>query len=391
MDSSEGSRKRLRAFSVVIRAAPRRAGPGFLPGDGRSGLPARLVGPAAEWMGAQIRAIRFDENPVEGDVRGDIAHGVEALVRIGQHACEREMQAEVEVGPGIVPAPGEGVLDPADRPPELSQLPDQFALAVAAMNHYRQVELVRELQVTAEPSLAGSRTVLPVPVTVQPGLAQRDDPWLTGQSDNRDQSPSAASAALLGWMPTAPRYRDMPGPSSRTSALSSGRRADGHDLKHAGLPRPFQDPVPIAPQTRSSRCACVSIISLAPLPHRWGERHARPRETAFTPSSPSGGLHHQGRGGRFRRPHSRFGVAHQLEAVSGHMEPLAAEIVRELRVELADQLGVEWRGQVVHRPGPQASEMVMEIAAASYRSGVAPSPPVSLVATPVATSVSRAL
>ena len=56
-------------------------------------------------------------------------------------------------------------------------------------------------------------------------------------------------------------------------------------------------------------------------------------------------------------------VAHQLEAVSGHLEPLAAEIVRELRVELADQLGVEWRGQVVHRSGPQATEVIVEVPA----------------------------
>ena len=42
-------------------------------------------------------------------------------------------------------------------------------------------------------------------------------------------------------------------------------------------------------------------------------------------------------------------VSHQLEAVSGHLEPLAAQVLGELRVELGDEVGVEVSGQVVDR------------------------------------------
>ena len=82
---------------------------------------------------------------------------------------------------------------------------------------------------------------------VQPGLAQGDDSRPAGQIDDGGPVPLPGLGRFVGV--DADRREDAamrPGQLQDRGAVR-GRRADGHDLNDARLPRPFQDPAPVAP------------------------------------------------------------------------------------------------------------------------------------------------
>ena len=128
----------------------------------------------------------------------------------------------------------------------MPQLLDQITLAVAAVDHDRQVELVGQLQVAAEPILL-DRERRPVPVAVEPGLAQRDDPGRPARSTIVGPVRLGGLGRVVGM--DADRGED---PAMRPGQLQDrgavrGRRADGDDLDDPGLPARSRTP--------SSRCA----------------------------------------------------------------------------------------------------------------------------------------
>ena len=53
-----------------------------------------LIGTSPHRLGAQVRTVGLDEDPVERDVGGRGTKGVEALVGEGDHAGERDVQAQ---------------------------------------------------------------------------------------------------------------------------------------------------------------------------------------------------------------------------------------------------------------------------------------------------------
>jgi hypothetical protein len=65
-------------------------------------------------------------------------------------------------------------------------------------------------------------------------------------------------------------------------------------------------------------------------------------------------------------------IPEELETVARDLEPLPAEILRKLGIQLGDQVGVEGGGQVVDLPGAQASEVIVLVASRiEARAGIA--------------------
>ena len=83
------------------------------------------------------------------------------------------MEAEAEEFLGLLPDPGERVEDAPDRPVERGELVDDVAMTVPAVDDDRPVELVGQVEVAAEIILLDVERG-PVPVAVEPGLADGD-------------------------------------------------------------------------------------------------------------------------------------------------------------------------------------------------------------------------
>ena len=130
---SSGSRNRPRALAVVIWANSAGERPRI--SASRAAVKADagwLVGLTAAGVWAEIRTVRFDQEPVERNAGGHVAQRVQALVRERHHPGERQVQTQLQARLCIVPRSGERVHDSSDGTIQPMQLLDDVALAVAA-------------------------------------------------------------------------------------------------------------------------------------------------------------------------------------------------------------------------------------------------------------------
>src|SRR5271165_5977468 len=142
-----------------------------------------LVGTSSHGLRAEVRAVGFDEEPFQGDLRGGGAQRVEGLVRKGDHAGERDVQSKLEKGRRVLNGSGEGVKDPLDRTSQLPELVDDVGLAVAAVNDHGKPAVMGQAQVAVEPFLLLGKWSA-VPVSIQTGFTERDNPGPGRQLDD---------------------------------------------------------------------------------------------------------------------------------------------------------------------------------------------------------------
>ena len=129
----------------------------------------------------------------------------------------------------------------ADRPAEPAELVDDVALAVAAVDHHRQVALVGQVEVPVEPFLL-DRERGAVPVAVEPGLADRDDPRLAGQRDDPRPVAAVGLGRVVGVDPD--RGEDPAAclrPAATTAALSAAVVPTATTCDHPRRPGPIED------------------------------------------------------------------------------------------------------------------------------------------------------
>ena len=367
--SASGSAKRRRALAVVTRASSASRSPRTSASPlGRQGDPAGLVRLAAEGVGAQVGAVGLDQEPVERDAGGDVAERVERLVRERDHPGEREVQAEVEEGLGVVPGAGERVQDAADRAAESAELLDDVALAVAAVDHDGQVALVRPARGGGRTTPAGRRTGCgPSSGRARsrrwrrPGLGRR-------ASTIRSQSPGVGLGGVVGM--DADRGEDARGAPGRSRRPRRCRRPSCRSPRPGRRPRLARGRAP-RPGRRARPGSCEVGVGVdqgrrsgaCRLMRRSVLRRAAVRRRSSRPA----------RGGS-RSPGN----------------PCCSSVWHELGIELGDQVGVEGGRQVLDgaRSGGSGGDSGGR---SGRRTGPSRRRRVSLAARPLATRASRAL
>ena len=115
----------------------------------------------------------------------------------GDHAGERDLLSKLEKSRRVLSGSGEGVKDPLDRTSQLPELLDDVGLAVAAVNDHGKHAVMGQGQVAVEPFLLIGKWSA-VPVSIQPGFTDRNDPGPAASLTMRAQSSGSASATWLG-------------------------------------------------------------------------------------------------------------------------------------------------------------------------------------------------
>ena len=206
------------------------------------------------------------------------------------------------------------------------------------------------------------------------------------------QSCWPASAASLGWMPTAAKRPRWVWANLTAIALVDAVVPIVMICSTPTSSAAFSTSSRSAQSRSSSRCACVSTREKAACGGR-----AHGLATSFASGMAAVGGRHRlvrlgaGLPGAWHVGDGTGLVADQFQAISRHLEALTTEVFMQAGVKLGDEIGVEAGRQVVNGSGSQAAKMVVQVAARIVPRQFPPVPTVSLVASPTATQASRAL
>ena len=301
---------------------------------------SRLIGPSPHGLGAQVGAVCLHEDPIQRDGGSRGTKHIEALVREGDHARERDVQSQRQEGRGMLTRPGERVEDSPDGSAQALELLDEISLAIPTVNHDRKTEFGGESQVAIEPFLLPWKRGM-VPVAIQTRLADGDDPRAPGQFDDLRPVFGAGLGNMVGL--DAHRGEDAPmSPGNLAHGPAVGRGgADCKDLHQARGPSPTEHPGKVGLQAVVIKVGVGVDKGMDARDRRGHASDSRPISRAWW------------------RPVLE---PDQLEAVARDLKTLLAKGFQQIGVKLRDQVGVEPGGQVVDRARAEAAEVVVLLA-----------------------------